>query len=212
MYRYYADEWVNGTTMGKFSRETANIYLINRQISRGKKLGYIKTTLSEMNLWNQQNFFSSRYAARITRKKREPCNKATSQELLSRGEDKEIPLGIRRTARRFLYGNFIMLPWRVPSREKRARGEEDEAGEMTERREKQEDRERDERLKSFFLSFLFMSRRYLKFCTFNCVSHKCVHGSLRSNGPMDIPSSLLHCTYLAYRNGCIVHSGKLPMH
>lgn len=46
------------------------------------------------------------------KKKREPCNKATSQELLSRGGDEEIPLGIRRTARRFLYGNFIMLPSR----------------------------------------------------------------------------------------------------
>lgn len=160
MYKCYADEWVNGTTMEKFSHETA-IYLINRQISRGKKLGYIKTTLSEMNLWNQQNFFSSRYAARITRKKREPCNKATSQELLSRGGDKEIPLGIRRTARRFLYGNFIMLLWRVPSREKRARGEEDEAGEMTKWREEQRERERDERLKSFF-SFPFRVTMVLK--------------------------------------------------
>lgn len=93
--------------MEKFSRETA-IHLIAK--SHRGKLGFIKTALSEMSLQNQQNFFSPRYAARITRKKREPCNKATSQELLSRGEDKEIPLGIRRTARRFLYGNFIMFP------------------------------------------------------------------------------------------------------
>lgn len=134
MYACYADEWVNGTMMEKFSRETA-IHLIAK--SHGEKFGFIKTALSEMSLQNQQNFFSPRYAARITRKKREPCNKATSQELLSRGGDKEIPLGIRRTARRFLYGNFIMFPWRVPSREERARGEEDEAGEMTKWREEE---------------------------------------------------------------------------
>jgi len=96
---------MNGTTMENFLVRTA-IHLIIRQISQRKPR--LKTTLNEMNLRNQQNFFSPRYAVRIMRKTREPCNKATSQELLSRGGDKEIPLGIRRppfSLRKFYYAS-----------------------------------------------------------------------------------------------------------
>lgn len=63
--------------------------------NRARKFDFIKIALSEMNLRTNETFSSSRYAARITRR-RERYNRATSRELLSRG-DKEIPLGVRRT-------------------------------------------------------------------------------------------------------------------
>ena len=157
----YVDEWVNGTTMKKFSCETA-IHLINRHISR-EKLSFIKTALNEMNLRNQQNFFS-RYAARIMRKKREPCNKTTSQELLSWERDKEIPLAV--------FSTEILLCFREEFL--RAKNEREL---RLERDDKMRERERERENSS--ISFFFVLKQYFKFCMLNIYVSKYPYSSLR---------------------------------